>query len=184
MACGLFALIGCQQTASRLCWSMARDNAIIGSKWLGQIHPRYGVPIWALIANSFVIFIIGCVYLGSTTAFNAMIGTGLILQQISYAFPTALIMYRKRSATFLPGSRYLKLGRFGWVANFLTVAFAIIVIIFFNFPTVMPVEPGNMNYASVVLGAMAIFTAANWFGYAKRRYEGPRMPNDMVVNEI
>jgi choline transport protein len=182
MACGFFALIGCQQTASRLCWSMARDDALVGSKWLCRIHPRFGVPVWALVANSFVIFIIGCVYLGSSTAFNAMIGTGLILQQISYAFPAALIMYRKRSKTFLPSNCYFKLGIFGWFANSITVAFAIIVIIFFNFPTVMPVGPGNMNYSCVVLGAMAIFTVANWFGYAKTRYEGPRLPDELLLN--
>lgn len=163
---------------------MARDNALVGSSWLSRIHPRLGVPVWALIANSFVIFVIGCVYLGSTTAFNAMIGTGLILQQISYAFPAALIMCRKRSKIFLPTNRHFELGIFGWFTNFATLAFAIIVIIFFNFPTVMPAEPGNMNYVCVVLGAMAIFAIANWFLYAKKRYEGPRLMDDLRMNNI
>jgi choline transport protein len=181
-SCGIFAMIGCQQTASRLCWSMARDNALVGSKWLGCIHPRLGVPVWALVVNACVVFIIGCVYLGSTTAFNAMIGTGLILQQVSYAFPAALIMYRKRTSTYLPGSRYFKLGAFGWVANMVTVAFAVIVFIFFQFPFVMPVTASNMNYACVVLGAMAMFTVVNWFVYAKERYHGPRLPEELTLD--
>jgi choline transport protein len=144
-SCGCFALIGCQQTASRLCWSFARDDALVGSPWLSQIHPRLGVPVWALIANSAVIFIIGCVYLGSTTAFNAMIATGLILQQISYAIPAALLLYRKRSTTYLPTSRYFKLGYFGWVANALTVVMAVVATIFYNFPAVMPVTSSSMS---------------------------------------
>ena len=179
-SCGCFAMIGCQQTASRLCWSMARDNALVGSKWLGRIHPRFGVPVWALIANACVVFVIGCIFLGSTTAFNAMIGTGLILQQTSYAFPAALLMYRKRSKVYLPNGRYFKLGFFGWIANAMTVAFALLVVIFFNFPSIQPVEAGNMNYACAVLGAMAIFTIANWFGYAKKRYHGPRLPDELL----
>lgn len=149
VGCGFFAMIGCQQTASRLTWSFARDNAIVGSHWLGQIHPRHGVPVWALLANSAIVFIIGCVYLGSTTAFNAMISTGLILQQISYAMPTALLMYRGRSSKFLPSTRSFKLGPFGWVANIFTVLMAFIAVIFFNFPTVMPVTSSNMSKLSL-----------------------------------
>jgi amino acid transporter len=148
VGCGFFALIGCQQTASRLTWSFARDDAIVGSHWLGQIHHRHGVPVWSLVANSAVIFVIGCIYLGSTTAFNAMISTGLILQQISYAMPTALLMYRRRSMKYLPSTRSFKLGPFGWVANALTVVMAFIALIFYNFPTVMPVIGSNMSSLS------------------------------------
>jgi choline transport protein len=85
------------QTASRLTWAFARDKGFIGSSRLSRIHPRWDVPIWALCANQVVIFIIGCVYLGSTTAFNAFIGTGLILQLITFAFPAALLLMRRRS---------------------------------------------------------------------------------------
>jgi choline transport protein len=109
------------------------------------MHPRFGVPVWALLSNSAVIFIIGCVYLGSSTAFNAMIATGLILQQISYAIPAVLIMYRRRSTTYLPKNRSFRLGYLGWVANILTVVMAIIATVFYNFPTVMPVTASNMS---------------------------------------
>jgi choline transport protein len=145
IGCGVFALLGSQQTASRLTWSFARDDALVGSQWLGRMHPRFGVPVWALLSNSAVIFIIGCVYLGSTTAFNAMIATGLILQQISYAIPAVLLMYRGRSTTFLQRNRSFRLGPFGWVANILTAVMAIIATVFYNFPTVMPVTPSNMS---------------------------------------
>lgn len=109
-----------------------------------------------------------------------MISTGLILQQISYAFPAALMLYRRRSKAYLPSTRYFKLGVFGWLANAVTVAFAAIVLVFFNFPVYMPVTAGNMNYACAVLGAMAMFTVANWFGYAKARYGGPRLPEQLT----
>jgi choline transport protein len=85
------------------------------------------------------------VYLGSTTAFNAMIATGLILQQISYAIPAVLIMYRRRSTKFLPKTRSFRLGNFGWLANILTVVMAIIATVFYNFPTIMPITPSNMS---------------------------------------
>lgn len=140
------ALIAVQQTASRLTWSFARDNALIGSNWLGQIHSSLSVPVWALIVNSAIVFIIGCIFLGSSTAFNAFIGTGLILQQVTYAIPAALLMYRRRSSRFLPVNRPFKLfGPVGWTVNFFTVVFAIIVLMFYDFPVVLPVSGSNMS---------------------------------------
>lgn len=141
-----FALTGAQETASRLTWSLARDKTFLGSQWLGKMHPKLEVPVWSIIFNSSVVFIIGCIYLGSSSAFNAFIGTGLILQHISYAFPAALIMYRKRSATWLPGSRSFRLPHpIGWMVNIVTVCFAVLVLVFYDFPTVMPVTGSNMS---------------------------------------
>ena len=145
LLCGVFALIGSMQTASRLTWAFGRDDALVMSKHLAVMNPQFHVPVNALLANSLVIFIIGCIYLGSTTAFNAMIGSGLLLQQLSFAFPAALLMYRRRSADFLPASRKFNLGIFGWVANGLTVVFAILVLIFYNLPFSLPIKPGNMS---------------------------------------
>ncbi|KAJ5280539.1 hypothetical protein N7478_005911 [Penicillium angulare] len=171
-----FALIGAQQTASRLTWSLARDRAIVGSHWLGEMNRKLDVPIWSLLFNFIIMFIIGCIYLGSSTAFNAFIGSGLVLQHISYAFPAALIMYRKRSDFWLPRTRSFRLpSTVGWISNIVTICFAILVLVFYNFPTTMPVSGGSMNYTVAVLGVMAIFAALNWWFYAKRKYHGPRL---------
>ncbi|KAJ5141214.1 hypothetical protein N7526_002209 [Penicillium atrosanguineum] len=145
----VFALIGAQQTASRLTWSLARDRAIIGSKWLSEIHPKFEVPVWGLIFNFVIMFIIGCIYLGSSSAFNAFIGSGLVLQHISYAIPAALLMYRKRSEMWLPRDRTFRLPSVaGWSVNAITIGFAILVVIFYDFPTVSPVTSSNMSICS------------------------------------
>lgn len=142
----IFALIGAQQTASRLTWSLARDRAIIGSQWLSEMHPKLEVPVWSLLLNFLIMFIIGCIYLGSSSAFNAFIGTGLVLQHISYAFPAVLLMYRKRSKLWLPGDRAFKLPSvLGWSSNITTVCFAILVLIFYDFPPVMPTTGSSMS---------------------------------------
>jgi choline transport protein len=142
----LFALNGSHQTASRLTWSFARDNAMFGSKWLNKISPKQEVPIAALIFNFAIMFIIGCIYLGSTSAFNAFIGTGLILQHVTYAFPAALLMYRKRSSVWLPQSRSFRLPSIvGWCVNTGTVLFALFVLVFYCFPVVMPVTESSMS---------------------------------------
>ncbi|OAP54485.1 hypothetical protein AYL99_10933 [Fonsecaea erecta] len=176
LTAAIVALIAVQQTASRLTWSLARDEALIWSRFIGRVHPSLQVPVWALLANNAIVFVIGFIFLGSSTAFNAFIGTGLILQQATYAIPAALLIYRKRSPMYLPVNRPFRLfGPLGWVVNFSTVAFAIVVLIFYDFPVVVPVSGFNMNYTSGVIGAMALFAALNWVLYAAKSYHGPRL---------
>jgi choline transport protein len=143
---GVFALNASQQTASRLTWSFARDNALVFSKFIRRIHPSLGVPVYALFFNAFVVFIIGCIYLGSTTAFNAIIGTGLILQQLSYGIPSALLLWRKRDARFLPTKdQTFNLGWLGWIVHPICVGWALLSLVFFEFPTSLPVSGSTMS---------------------------------------
>jgi choline transport protein len=141
-----FALNGSHQTASRLTWSFARDDAIFGSRWLNKISSTQEVPIAALVFNFAIMFVIGCIYLGSSSAFNAFIGTGLILQHITYAFPVVMLMYRKRSLQWLPDTRSFRLpSAVGWTTNAITVLFAIFVLVFYCFPVAMPVTASTMS---------------------------------------
>ncbi|KIW91014.1 uncharacterized protein Z519_07908 [Cladophialophora bantiana CBS 173.52] len=170
------ALIAVQQTASRLTWSLARDEALVWSRFIGHINPSLQVPVWALLANNAIVFIIGFIFLASSTAFNAFIGTGLILQQATYAIPAALLIYRKRSSIYLPINRPFRLvSPLGWIVNSCTVVFAIVVLIFYDFPVVIPVSGSNMNYTSAVIGVMALFAALNWVLHARKSYHGPRL---------
>lgn len=64
---GFFSLNATQQTASRLTWSLARDNSLVFSSILSRVHPTLQVPVWALVANFVVIFMTGLIYVGSST---------------------------------------------------------------------------------------------------------------------
>ncbi|RAH40588.1 putative choline transporter [Aspergillus brunneoviolaceus CBS 621.78] len=171
-----FALIGAQETAARLTWSLARDNTLYGSSQIKKMHPSLDVPAWALVFNFSVMFIIGCIYLGSSSAFNAFIATGLVLQHVSYAIPAALLLLRRRGSTWLPANRPFRLpGPVGWTVNFVTVGFTLLALVFYSFPTARPVTGSNMNYTAAVLGCMAIVALGNWVFYARRWYCGPRL---------
>ena len=66
--------IGCQIAShtwqSRLCWSFARDNGLPFAKFLSHVHPRLDVPLQAHFVSCVIVAILGCLYLGSYTAFN------------------------------------------------------------------------------------------------------------------
>ncbi|KAF3762767.1 hypothetical protein M406DRAFT_45394 [Cryphonectria parasitica EP155] len=178
----LFAITGAQQTASRLTWCFARDEAIVLSPYLSCIHPRWDVPVWALLLNGACVAVLGFIYLGSSAAFNSLVSTGLILQQLSFAFPAALMLYRRAVgslAEVMPVTKERLRLRFGTgpVVNCLTIVLALLSLVFYDFPTALPVAADTMNYASAVIGVMGIFALVNWFGYANKHYNGPRLDN-------
>ena len=175
---GYFGLNAAQQTASRLTWSFARDRALVFSGHVGTMHPALKVPVWALLANAFVVFIMGCVYLGSTAAFNAIVATSLILMHMTFAIVAALKMLRGRVVPFTPQNSSgwsWNLGLWGWLFDSLTVAWGFITLIFYCFPITTPTKGSKANYAPAVLAVMALFAVFNWFAYAKKHYKGPRV---------
>ena len=141
----IFTLLAVQQTSSRLTWAFAKDDALIFSKYLKRLDSKLQVPVSALLFNAAWVFVLGCVYLGSSTAFNAIVAPGLILEQLSFAFPAALLMWQRRDPRFLPGKGPFKLGKLGWVANVVTVGWACVELIFYDLPSERPVTSGNMS---------------------------------------
>ena len=107
----------------------AQAKALVFSGHIGHTHPTQGVPFWGLFANAFVVFIIGCAYLGSTTAFNAIICSCLILMHVSIAIPIAFLMLRGRDPSLLP-EKNCNFGLLGCVFNAGAVGWAVIVTIF------------------------------------------------------
>ncbi|KAM0750460.1 amino acid transporter [Meredithblackwellia eburnea MCA 4105] len=156
----LLAALGSVQSAGRLTWSFAADGALIGSKYLAWLDTRVNCAPYSLFFNFFWVFLIGCLFLASSTVFNSIVGCCLILQHISYAIPVSLLMARGRR---LPRKPWMQLGSFaGWLVNFVTVAWAVLITIFYSFPVIMPVTSSNMNYCSAVLAIIVLLAGLNW----------------------
>ncbi|KAL9567411.1 hypothetical protein ACKAV7_008486 [Fusarium commune] len=172
----LFILNAVIQTSSRITWALARDDALVFSKYFQQIHPSLGVPVRALLLNWSILAICGCVFLGSSIAFNALLGSAVVLQQLSFVIPTALLLYQRRSETYLPKDRAFRLPSvLGWVVNVWVVGLATVLSTFFLLPPFLPVTAGTMNYNCVILGIAAMLGVLNWMLHARKHYQGPRI---------
>lgn len=62
-----FILNAVLQTASRLTWALAKDDALIFSSTLQKVHPGLGVPVSSLLVNTASMALCGCIYLASST---------------------------------------------------------------------------------------------------------------------
>jgi amino acid transporter len=82
--------IGCTTAASRCTWAFARDGAIPGAKWWKKVNPKLDVPLNAMMLSMVVQILLGVIYFGSTAAFNAFSGVGVICLTVSYCVPIAV----------------------------------------------------------------------------------------------
>ena len=79
-------------------------------------------------------------------AFNAFISTTVIVGQISFALPALLLVLRRRAPHYLPPKRDFKIpSAIGYMANLVCIAWAVVMTVFFTFPSSFPVTGGNMS---------------------------------------
>jgi len=103
-----------------------------------KVHPKLGVPLNAQLAVTAIVAALGCLYLGSSTAFNALLGSAVTINNIAFLIPvlTNVILRRKtmHKGTFQMG--FTK----GMIVNVITVVWILFAIVFFSFPYYKPVN--------------------------------------------
>ncbi|KAJ5281883.1 hypothetical protein N7478_007255 [Penicillium angulare] len=167
----LFCSISITVAASRCTWAVARDDAIPLARLWAHVNPHLGVPVWSLILLTVIQMLLGLINLGSSSAFTAFVSVGVIALAAAYAIPISLSVLNGREevkqAPWNCGSLV------GYTVNILAIVWILFELVLFSMPTVLPVTPTSMNYASVVfVGFMAI--AAVWYVvYARKHYKGP-----------
>ncbi|KAL7662890.1 Choline transport protein [[Candida] zeylanoides] len=157
-ACG--CTIASHTWQARLTWSFSRDHGLPMSKYLSIIDPKLGVPLNAHLFSSFFVALLGLLYLASSAAFQSMVVGCIIFLLLSYLVPTMCLLYRGRN-NIKHGPFWL--GKFGLAANVVTICWAIFGLVFYSFPSFMPVTAGSMNYVSVVLVVYTIWMLAYWW---------------------
>lgn len=114
MVLALLCGIGCTTAVSRSVWAFARDGGIPWSKLWRRVNKKLDVPLNAMMLGMAVEIALGLIYFGSTAAFNAFSGVGVITLTVSYACPIAV--------SFFAGRKQIKagdfnLGGFGYFCN-------------------------------------------------------------------
>lgn len=118
MVLAIFCGIGCTTAASRCTWAFARDGAIPGARWWRQVHPKLDVPVNAMMLSMVVQIVLGLIYFGSSAAFNAFSGVGVICLTASYAVPLAINVATGRKQ--VQGAKF-SLGKLGMPCNLIAL---------------------------------------------------------------
>lgn len=173
LVCICICLVGLYITAGRTLWTLARDQATPLSRHLGKVHPTLHVPIHSTVLTAVLVTILGCIYVGSTTAFNAFAGSFVLMSSSSYiAAILPHLLTGRKNITY--GTFHLNRGPLGYVLNFVACGYMIVWFVIYCFPPSLPTDAATMNYASLLWGGSTIFLLVWWLVGARKGYEGPK----------
>lgn len=177
MICIGICVVGLYITCGRTLWALARDGATPFPKILAKVDEKKGMPVNATLATALLVTILGAIYVGSTTAFNAFVGAFVVMSSSSYltAILPNLLTGRKNITVW--GSFHMK-GAIGFIINGIACAYMIVWFVIYCFPYFLPTSAASMNYASVIWGGFTILIALWWFVAARKDYVGPPIVTD------
>jgi choline transport protein len=177
----LFATISIMTTSSRMTWAFARDRGLPFSRFFAQVNPTLDIPLNALYATTAWVIIFGCIFLGSSSAFNAIVSASVVALGITYAIPLVINCLQGRKK--LPESRPFKLHPvLGWACNLLGTAYTIVTTVLFLFPSDLPTTGTGMNYAVVAFAVVLIISVVQWFVDGRKNYTGPKLDVGRLAN--
>ncbi|KAJ6112268.1 Amino acid/polyamine transporter I [Penicillium sp. IBT 18751x] len=167
-------------STSRTAWAFARDRGLPSSTFFSVVNPTLKVPVRMVLVVVFLQMLLGLIYLGSSTAFNAVLSMAILGMYASYLTPILfMFMYRRRTSNSIVcaamGTGAFNMGqRWGPTVNVVAMMWLILAMVFSTFPTVMPVTPENMNYCVVVTTGWVVLGAVYYYLFSgKSRFTGP-----------
>lgn len=163
-----------------MAWAFSRDGGLPFSRFFAKVHKGLEVPLNSVALTTGVVVVIGCIFLGSSSAFNAIVSASVVALGITYATPPLINMLRGRKT--LPPNRSFKLPEpLGWVVNVVGVLYTILTTVLFVFPPALPVTGSSMNYSVVAFAVVVIISLFQWIVDGRKNYTGPKVDIDEQV---
>jgi choline transport protein len=162
-------------SVSRLIWAFSRDNGLPFSRVFAKIHPGLKIPVNALCLLAVCLYLLALINIGSSFAFNAFLSLPALGLYISYFFPILFLFWRRVSSGHSEPIVWgpYKLGKSGPYVNAAALCYLTFVVIWMPFPTILPVDRLNMNYAEPIVGVVLIAAAVDWCVNGRKRFRVP-----------
>ncbi|ERS98801.1 hypothetical protein HMPREF1624_03991 [Sporothrix schenckii ATCC 58251] len=168
----LCATSGCYVTTGRTFYALGRDGATPFASKIGSVSHRFQSPLWSTFACGIFMTLIGAVYVGSLTAFDAFIDSFAVLSTVSYLLAILPHLLSRRS-NMKPGPFWM--GRWGYLVNGVACSYIVVSIVIYCFPYSLPTSAASMNYTSVITAGLSLLVGIWWLVYGKRHYRAPRI---------
>jgi amino acid transporter len=170
--CGLSSVA----SAGRMLFAFSRDDGLPGAGWLKKVSRRYRTP-----ANSLAAMVVGA-WLFTVAAFIVGTGTAIVIvTAVSTIFLYAaygVVIYLGATTSEWLEHRVWSLARWSKPIAWIAVAWCVVLMILFSFPT-----SGNISWPFMI-GAVVLLLVY-YFGWARARFQGPKiMGEDAELTEL
>ncbi|KAI8066553.1 amino acid/polyamine transporter I [Gongronella butleri] len=154
---------------AQLLWALSRDGVIPFSKFWYKLN-RFDIPHRALILEFFIVSIMILPAFGSPIFWSAIMAAAVICINVSYGSPMFCRLIWKRDLKF---TGPFNLGRFSLPLNVISVVWIVFFAVILCIPAKNPTTAATMNYASLMIGAVVIFSLVFWMIRGRHFYKGP-----------
>uniref|UniRef100_A0A0B7KP21 Amino acid permease/ SLC12A domain-containing protein n=1 Tax=Bionectria ochroleuca TaxID=29856 RepID=A0A0B7KP21_BIOOC len=172
-------------STSRTLWAFARDKATPFDAYLGVVDKRLQVPLRSVILVILLQVLLGLIYLGNATAFNAVLSMAIIGLYLSYLSPIFFMVVFGRSQLRPEDFGPFRMPRaLGIAANIVSLIWMIVVMIFSTFPLTLPVTAQNMNYSIVVVAGWSMFGLVYYLWAGRHKFQVPLTNLSVTLDTI
>lgn len=182
----VFITASCQASASRQTFAFARDDGLPLARYIGSVHPRYKVPVNAIILSICFTLVLSLINIGSTAAFNAFLSVGVVALMATYSISIFCVLLKRLRGEQLVPARWKLLGknaeadgqggglgRYGVLVNSIALIYSIWSFFWSFWPAAKHVQPGTMNWAVVIFAGVMMLALAAYLLHARNVYDGP-----------
>ncbi|CAI7655336.1 unnamed protein product [Penicillium crustosum] len=180
LVCLVFAIVSVMTTSSRMIFAFARDGGLPASRFFAKVHPTLKLPLNALILTVVVVIAFGCIFLGSSSAFNAIISASVVALDLSYGIPIAINCLQGRRS--LPERRWKLPNALGWFVDLVALSYIALTTVLFVFPPSSTVTGSSMNYCIAAFAVIIIISVFQWFVDGRKNFTGPRV--DITIDAL
>ncbi|MCJ1455526.1 hypothetical protein MMC28_005881 [Mycoblastus sanguinarius] len=166
---------------SRSLFAFARDHGLPFSSVFAKVESKRQIPVYAILLACAVQMALNSIYFGTLTGFNTVISIATEGFYLSYAMPllSRILSWFTGDAKNLTGP--YNLGRYSIIMNAVGLVFLVFTSITFNFPTLAPVDSGNMNYTSAAIGIIGLISIVTWVTTGRKAFTGPQIGGEVPV---
>ncbi|ORY07771.1 amino acid transporter [Clohesyomyces aquaticus] len=168
----IFCNLSITATSSRQLFAFARDQGIPFHNTFAYVHPKWDVPINAIILSFTVSCLLSLINLGSTIALNniSSLSTAAILASYIVSI-SCIALKRIRHEPLLPSK--FTLGGWGLPLNIASLIFLVFAFVFSFFPMGPKPTVQGMNWAILMFGGTVLFSWAYYWVRGRHMYSGP-----------
>ncbi len=163
--CGLSAIA----SAGRMLFAFSRDDGVPGSGSLKKVSRRYRTPANSLTAIVVIawLFTVAAFFVGRGVAVVIVTAISTIFLYAAYG----IVIYLGATTQDWLSERVWSLGRYSKPIAYVALAWIVVLMILFSFPT-----SGNISFP--FMAATVLFLLVYYFGWARRNFKGPRAMGD------
>lgn len=133
-------LRSCPYKCSKL--TLKSQHGLPYSDYWKVVNKKFEFPVRTTFLSAAFCAVYGLLYVASTAAYNSIINTAIVMLNITYTVPQAILLVHGRDR--LP-ARPFDLGRFGYAVNAWSVIWLAVSGVFFCFPPTNPTTLNSMN---------------------------------------